>query len=484
MKNGKLVGIVCIVGIILNSLAACRIKSVQTEKIQTAWKQHVVPGLAVNNRPPQKAKCFKVTTYDGIDYNFKEDVFEEATAKEFIEKESVLVKYADKILGKRRDGTDIYVNEWMDGEKVNIENGITFDALWTGLNRVHKATGLEQYGLFYLYCESNHLIAVEDEKVSDDAIAAFFSEKKNMFLLDFCVPMMDARIFNAEQVRMTKAAVKAFSMWYMKQKSLEAYEKLSGNWESAEPNELEEAKNAWLKSIDCKVNYKEFSKIAYKPCNRGWEDMHGDRNIYQADYEIERNDAIWCFYNRDFKKLGYKEMVRNYNRMEPKREKDFEEAREFLEDYLPAEMKKVEIYADFQNTASANGFEMPSKNAIVLGVSWMSAMGCLLHEYVHYLTMSKDCILDMSYSRFCYEGVAEWVANMALENREHVLFQKMLVKSERKHGERVAYDPVKDDIKYGSLEGFLQCAKDEDSKDSKRKPPKGLPYAVDIDSMY
>ncbi|MBE5907075.1 MAG: hypothetical protein E7277_09925 [Lachnospiraceae bacterium] len=468
--------LICVACLLLCIFTACGTQITQSTVMQLEWKHSVVRPPEKDNLPLDPPKHFQAANYGGINYNFEESSFVKAKAKTFIKRETLLVTYADRILGKSRDGEDIYVNEWVKGRKASIEDGITFEALWTALNMVHKASGLELYGLFYLYCEENKLCDVKETEVRGDAIAKYFSEEGNLFLLDFSMPMLDKRVFDEEQIQMTKAAARSFATWYVKQNSLERYEKLCGNLEQADRKQLEQEKNAWLKSIGCKAKYKELAKTFFRMSDQTRVDS--DFSEHTADYEIERPDVVWAFYAEDIKRMGYQQMVMKYSQVEPRREKDFADARRFLKAYLPKKLEKVVIFLNFHSDTGSAGKTSYSKPQIVMNNYWYNVAHSLLHEYIHFLTIYGGKMLNSTCPDFCSEGVAQWISQVRLENREAQLYIPFLREVFPEE------NSTEGNLAYGEYKGFLQCVKDEDSKDSKRKPPKGLPYAVDIDSMY
>jgi len=472
MRTRRIVCIICIMGMVIFSLASCGTKSVQLK-----WTHsYVRPKGKGDGSPVPKMLIFEAAVVDHVKYCFEQETFEEKKAKDFIKRESKLVSYADKVLGNKRDGKTVYINGKVNGKTIRIWDGVTYDSLWMALNSVHKLGGLEQYGLFYLYCKDNQLFDVEEKaEITEEAMGQFFSKKENMFLLDFCVPMIDKKIFSEEQVAMTKAAAKSFAAWYVKEHSLEEYEALCKNLENCDKEKLEKEKNAWLKSVGGTEQYKEFSKIPIKLTDYVYfQDRLGSD---PADYEIERPDAIWIMYNKDIKRLGYRKMIKKYTELEPLRAKDFADAREFLKDYLPKKVEKVRIIIDFHNNTGAPGVTQRGTMVIKMNYEWLCVARSLLHEYIHYLTVKNDKILYGCDSDLCVEGTAEWVAIFRTKNREYERYRPMFAEGDIKP------DSLKLDLKYGSYSGIQYCVKKKYSRDPKRKAPKGLPFAVEP-SLY
>ncbi|MBE5900900.1 MAG: hypothetical protein E7280_03235 [Lachnospiraceae bacterium] len=482
----RLISAALVLGMFLGMFAACKseeAKNVQ-EHLQLEWSKKTMPMRGYEGAVGVKPKCFETTIYDKVKYCFDEERFDEKRAKAFIKKESKLVSYADKIVGAQRDGEEIILDRAVDGKYINLEDGLNYDALWQGLNRVHKMTGLEQYGLLYLYCKENNLIN-EKDNVDEKTLGEYFSQKENQFLLDFCIPMADTAIFEEEQVQMTKMAAKSFAKWYVKAHSLKDYKELCGNLKSCHRRELEKEKNKWLKDIGCKAKYTEFAKVFVKQSDCVYDQP--DHPTDPADYEIEEEDAVWVWYSKDVKRIGWQEMVRKYMEYEPLRKKDFAEAREFLKDYLPDDVGKAKLVLDYHHQKGTNGIMEPTTLMIKTNRCWENTASCLFHEYIHYLTLGEGKIMDNSFSRFCVEGVAEWLASYQLGNREYELCRQYMADGFNKEGvdgKKWAADMLELDKSYIMYDIYMQNFKDKSVRSSKHKSSGGLPYPVDIDRMY
>ncbi|MBE5906195.1 MAG: hypothetical protein E7277_05275 [Lachnospiraceae bacterium] len=470
MRTKRIVCIICVIGMVIFSFAGCGTKSVQLKWTQT----HVRPRGKGDGSPVPTVLFFESTVFERVQYCFEKEKFEEESSKDFIRRESKLLNYADKVLGNKRDGKTVYINGKVNGKTIRIWDGVTYDSLWMALNSVHKLGGLEQYGLFYLYCKDNQLFDVEEKaEITEEAMGQFFSKKENMFLLDFCVPMIDPKIFSEEQVAMTKAAAKSFAAWYVKEYSLEEYEALCESLENYDKKKLENEKNKWLKSISGTETYAEFSKDYLKPTNYVYTDQKIGSD--PGDYEIERPDVIWILYDKDIKRIGYKKMIKKYNAVELIRAKDFADAREFLKDYLPKKIGKAKIFLDFHSNVGATGLTQWGTMNIKLNYSWNYGLHSLLHEYIHYLTMKKGGVLRGNSHKPSYEGMACWVAYFRLKNRMYDSIRSWLVEKED------GLDPnsLKVGQNYIACKGMLYSVQGEFSRDPNRKAPKGVPFAVD-----
>ncbi len=297
--------------------------------------------------------------------------------------------------------------------------------------------------------------------------------------------MIDARVFEEEQVEMTKAAAKSFAMWYVNQHSLKDYEKLCKNLETFDKKELEKEKNNWLETIGCKTKYTESYKVFVKPTDCVYEES---MKVYDpADYEIEEEDAIWVWYSKDIKRIGWQEMLRKYKEYEPIRKKDFAEAREFLKDYLPENVGKAKIVLDYHHQKGTNGVTEPTTLMIKTNRCWENTAICLLHEYIHYLTLGKEKIIESCENLFCMEGVATWISSFQLENQEYELGRQYMADAynkERVDGKKWEANMLDFDKAYSLYQEFCYGLQEKTMRDSSRKAKKGVPYPVDINRMY
>jgi len=453
-------------------------KSAQAE-MQLKWTETWIPQYSKSDGSTKMPKSvfFKNTIFDKTEYLFEKESFKENKAKNFIKRETKLIAYADKVLKNKRDGEKIYLNAMVAGKIIRTNEPITFDTLWMALNRIYKVSSLEAYGLFYLYSMENNLMELKEKTtIRDKELAHFFLKKENRMFLDFTVPMIDNKIFEQEQVDMTKAAAKSFAKWYVEQYPLREYEKMCGNIEFYNREKLEAEKNAWLKSIGVNVKYKEFAKVFIKTSDY----VYRDKRIGEqpADYEIVKPDVVWIFYNQDIKNNSYCDTISKYNTLESLRKKDFAEARKFLKVYIPEKVDKVKLLLDFHNDeGTMYAMYIHSIGDIKLSNGWDAAAYSLLHEYIHFLTRQPGGFLRDSDSDFCVEGIAVWISELQLENREYDLWRRQKVKESKKKFLKMGKE-------YRLYDAYCDCVKEQISRDYNRKAPKGVPYPVDIESMF
>ena len=237
--------------------------------------------------------------------------------------------------------------------------------------------------------------------------------------MDFNIPMLETKFFKEEQAQMTCAAVKSFALWYDKKHSYDAFEKLCRDMENCNHKQLEKEKNAWLKSLGCGFAYRENGKIAFMPTN-SWTSYTIDAGSsvdLVGDYEVDNGDVIWVWCTDAVKRFGYQEMVKGYLEIEPLREKDFAEAREFLKDYLPEKVEPIEVYLNFEESHTNLAGIYTKTGDIVLLMNWEESNYSFLHEYCHYLTLGSEKLIEEDYDVF-EEWVAEWLTVYELKNIE------------------------------------------------------------------
>lgn len=476
----RLISALLVVGLFLGMFAVCTkdISIEKQKKLELTWTFKAIPMRGYEGAVAKKPKCFEITAYDKVKYWFSENSFDKKISKEFVKRESKLVSYADTVLERKRDGKEIFLNQAVDGKYINLEEGITYDVLWTGLNRIYKMPGLELYGLFYLYCNENGVVKAEE--IDEKKVGEYFSKPQNQYLLDFCVPMIDETIFGEEQAKMVKAAAKSFAVWYAKEFSVKDYEELCKNLETVDKKLLVKEKNKWLKSIGGKGKYTEFSKIFIKQTDCVWEKP--DYPSEAADYEVDQKDVIWVWYGRDIKKIGYKKMVQKYIEVEELRKKDFAEAREFLKNYLPQKIGKVFIFCNFHEK-KARGSYIHAIKSIMVRRCWENAVAPLLHEYVHFLTFGEGRLLEDVNSDFCKEGLATWLQCFQLKNEVYELsrpYQAELFNEEENGGKRWTADMLEFDKAYSFYEAFMRNKETESVRDQGREVKEGIVFPVDV----
>lgn len=148
------------------------------------------------------------------------------------------------------------------------------------------------------------------------------------------------------------------------------------------------------------------------------EKNEGD-NAVSYPYVIRTPSAVWYLSAEDMAAQGGETFFRGLERLLQDQEADFADARAVLAPYLQEEIPPIDIYTDFcghaEESAIFGAYYNANRREIRLFHDWDQAGYALLHEYVHYLTMS--CSLRPSSATLFNEGVAEYVSCFACENR-------------------------------------------------------------------
>ena len=307
--------------------------------------------------------CY-LTTLDNVTYIFPEKNFKKKQASNYVSSISQMLEYTDKIFPT-------------DNPAYSLRIGFTDSAIQ--LDRTNPNYDDFTFDL-------------------TDTL-----NENNLYLLDFTLPMLDDVYFDEDQAHINRQIVITFSNWFVQTNSIGDYENLCQN-EPDMSSLLAEAKNDWLSSIGSELTYSEYGKIQFN---------YADTD--DATYKIETEDAVWLWSDADVRSLGYKEMVKNYNIIEPLRIQDFADARDFLNDYLPEKLDKVYIKTQFTSGADSYSAYTPNDSTITLADGWTEAGRSLLHEYCHYLTVGDDRIL--SNGTLFGECYAVELSSIELKNR-------------------------------------------------------------------
>ena len=142
-------------------------------------------------------------------------------------------------------------------------------------------------------------------------------------------------------------------------------------------------------------------------------------NATSYPYVIHTPSATWYLSAEDMAAQGEDAFFSGLEQLLQNQETDFAEARAYLSPYLQEEIPPIDIYTDFcghaEESAIFGAYYNANRREIRLFHDWDQAGYALLHEYVHYLTMS--CSLRPSSATLFNEGVAEYVSCFACENR-------------------------------------------------------------------
>ncbi len=145
---------------------------------------------------------------------------------------------------------------------------------------------------------------------------------------------------------------------------------------------------------------------------------NSQRNNASYPYLVRTDSATWYLSKADMELLGEDAYLDGFDQLLRFAEQDFADARSLLSGFLDAEIPPVNIYTDFSGNAEGadrfGAYYSTFNRSIRLFHGWDAAAVNLLHEYVHYLTMS--CCAQPISEGFYAEAVAEYVANFACHN--------------------------------------------------------------------
>lgn len=136
-------------------------------------------------------------------------------------------------------------------------------------------------------------------------------------------------------------------------------------------------------------------------------------------YLVRTENAVWHLSADDMELMGQEAYCAGLEHMLQGQEADFAEARTALAPWIREEIPPIDIYTDFCGHAEEDeifgAFYYGSRREIRLFHDWDFAARSLLHEYVHYLTITCT---DRQISEGLFaEGVAEYGSHFACRNR-------------------------------------------------------------------
>ena len=274
------------------------------------------------------------------------------------------------------------------------------------------------YGVTAVLCEEKG-VRVVPKIVDDAALAEFFSDSEQLYLLDFTLPMFENYYFDEDTVKYVQAAAVSLVEYVSEQESLEKVYQLCL---SENREEIAMWKNQWLEGIGVETLYEPYADLTF---------TRNDVKIPEEyPYVLSNTEANWYFHPDDVKEYGYKEFVREYLTIVPLVELDFAEARELFAAYLPGEVAPVDICSKlYVKEGARGGVYLCDANQIELYYNWEEVKHALLHEYVHYLTLEVAEVV-LAGGPFA-EGIAEEAAIWGCENRLRMIYLSNLYDEEQ-----------------------------------------------------
>lgn len=143
---------------------------------------------------------------------------------------------------------------------------------------------------------------------------------------------------------------------------------------------------------------------------------------YRTDlypYVVRSASADLYIAKADIEQFGLETLCEGLSETLENLELDFADARAALAPYLKDEVPSIKICTDFCNHAERHetdhAYYNQTGNFIKVFMNWQAARFLLLHEYVHYLTMT--CAVTPVQFAFWSEGVAEYISRFVCRNR-------------------------------------------------------------------
>ena len=330
---------------------------------------------------------------------------------------------------------------WYDAVTVDTAEAKTHDEYVEQFLASHENApdyGLA-YGLTTVLCEELELCEVTAD-YTEEELVAYFSDKEQMYLLDFTLPMFETYFFDEDMVAYVQAAAISFAEYMNAQGELdELYQICLSDTEDL--TKLVERKNEWLAELGVENVYEPFAVLPFE--------YNGRRELKDYPYVMSDTEANWYFHPDDVKEYGYKAFIEEYLETRELMVLDFPEARVLFKNFLPEEVEKVDVCTMFyKQSGPEGGLYSTLENRIELYYTWETAKRSLLHEYAHYLSMGATKMVLSSGA--LAEGIAEEAAIWGCENRMRAESLRSMydVEEMRQAG---LYDEEKDRISYEKM---------------------------------
>ncbi len=163
------------------------------------------------------------------------------------------------------------------------------------------------------------------------------------------------------------------------------------------------------------------------------------RETENYPYVIRGESANWFFAASDVREMGYQEFVKEYLAVVQTAEVDFAQARDLLKDYIPDDVEPVDIFTNMseENTGVDRCIYNHVENKINIYTNWSGLKECLLHEYIHYLTVGENKLFDSSLG--LVEGVTDALASLVCENHLQKMYYEDALADEEYGEESYAF---------------------------------------------
>ena len=136
-------------------------------------------------------------------------------------------------------------------------------------------------------------------------------------------------------------------------------------------------------------------------------------------FVVRTSSSVWYLSQEDIDAMGEEAFYAGLESVLKDMEADFADARAVLAPWLNEEIPPVVICTDFGGKAeiseNAGAYYNGQAGFIKVFDDWTMVKAALLHEYVHYLSMS--CMPSRTWAGFWAEGLAEYLSRMVCANR-------------------------------------------------------------------
>lgn len=388
-----------------------------------------------------KLMDYDITEQNGITYYFESGVFDEGNRLDYVAGIDTFYARVRKLLPDtaNRD-VAVYVGNSLSTQGVSGKAYVQSQdiASCQGMTAVLLSAMSEEvnygqaYGITAFLCKDLGLSDfVEQPPYSDDELAKYYEIQDNLCLLDFFLPVLEAKYVDEETAAYVRAGAVSFEEYYIGQTGLK--NALLTCAQSARPElsvPLEKEKNEWLEEIGAAGSYQAAPYVIPFLHN-----LKENRDLYP--YVVWTDSVEWYPALADLALVGYSDYIGGFAETLKYQEEDFAQAREVLQDYIESDIPAVTIYTNFADDSELTqtfGAIYFAGNYIRLYQNWAIAQCNLLHEYVHYLTMKHG--INRVSGGFWAEGIAEETAVMECDNQLAGLYMDRMMTEENRERAR------------------------------------------------
>lgn len=359
---------------------------------------------------------YDVTTYNGVTYYLESDALGPEEKEAYVKDITTFLESVYNYGGQSVEKAEIslYVGDCIttttdSGEVyLNTEDRNSVDAffkVFMAINEDYMNWELA-YGIATSIWEAGEIAELKGTS-GEKNLGAFFSEKEQLYLLDFTLPMFEEKFFEKATVDYVRVAAQSFTEYCEKTYGTEEVWRLCMDTSLEAEALLKERKNEWLRTIDVENVYEEYSVLPFT--------YNYYKEPSEYPYVIKGESANWYFSQTDVRDSGYLGFLDEYLKTVEIAEEDFAQARATLIDFLPKGLAPVDIFTAFYDQESFYGaLYFPTMQEIRSCSDWANLRYSLLHEYVHHLTLGQGKVFAECSG--LVEGVTEEIATIECQN--------------------------------------------------------------------